>query len=50
MVEHLKADLSLLSIEQKSESPPDQACIRNCKEYLELPDLQLDDESVSEQK
>jgi hypothetical protein len=39
MAQHFHGHLSGLSIEQKEDSESSTACIRDCQEYLEMPDV-----------
>lgn len=46
MVQHFSGQLSGLSIEQKQESEESSKCIRDCKEYLDLSDVQRQSDIV----
>ncbi|CAF4559384.1 unnamed protein product [Rotaria sp. Silwood2] len=41
MVQHFHGQLSGLSIEQKEALPDSVSCIQDCKQYLDMPDIQI---------
>ena len=50
MAQHFHGHLSGLSIEQKEDSDLSVACIRDCQEYLEMPDIPDETSVVSRLK
>jgi hypothetical protein len=46
MAQHFHGQLSGLLIEQKEELKRSDSCIRDCQQYLELPDVQSESDVV----
>jgi len=46
MVQHFHGQLSGLVIEQKEELPRENFCIRDCQQYLDMPDVQTEPDVV----